>query len=264
MPLCVSVLSSTLAFIDTPPVSHHEADPTVVSPPRSASSRWVREQRSTGAWHLNLEAVTDVPIDVGARLTLEMPYRLRISTSLGVMPGPYVDVINAIATSAGAYDESTATVIRGALERSLVSRTHLGWRPLRRYGWYFEAGYGLVTLGGTVTGRDVLIVTTGLSLPEGGRGDALEYDVTSTLHMIDIETGWRFLVWDDRIVLRLALGFAGTVSARTRATPLETLPSRASAGAEVLAREAEAYLDDIYTSYVFTPVVTAGVGYRFF
>lgn len=243
------------------------ATPTPSSVPATAAPARTRlEALRAGRVHLELRAQTDFPIAVGARVAAELPYRLQISTALGGLPGGYVDVINAVVVAAGGYDDATAEVIRGALSSSLVWRTHVGWRPLRRRGFYFEAGYGLVTLGGGLTAQDVLVVATGsepLPSPPGARAP-LDYDVRSTLHMIDAEVGWRWLVWHDRIVLTAALGFAGTVAARTRIDPAD--PSRLSESAplEALAAEGEAYLDGIYTEYVMTPVASVGVGWRFF
>jgi hypothetical protein len=218
-----------------------------------------------GPYHLELRAQTDFPLSVGARIAAELPHRIQLSTALGGLPGGYVDVINAVVVAAGGYDETTAEIVRGALSSSLVWRTHVGWRPLKRRGFYFEAGYGLVTLGGGLTGEDVLVIATGGQAPSRpGARNPLEYDVRSTLHMIDAELGWRWLLWHDRIVISAALGFAGTVAAKTVIEPHE--PSRLTdlAMVQAFADDGEAYLDDVYTRYVMTPVATVGVGYRFF
>jgi len=220
-----------------------------------------------GPYHLDLQVQTDFPVAIGGRISAEFPYRIQLSTGLGTLPGPYVDVINAVVVAAGGYDDATADVIRSALASSLVWRTHVGWRPLAKRGWYVEGGYGLVTLGGGITGQEVLVLLTeGTAPSEGGPGGRtlLDYDVRSTLHMVDVETGWRWLLWRDRIVLRAALGFAGTVGAKTTMQPRDATRLTDSDALQALAREGEAYLDDIYTSYVFTPVVSVGVGYRFF
>lgn len=242
--------------------------PAASNPPEeepAATTRSTRKVSRDGPFHLDLQLQTDFPVAVGARISAELPYRLQLSTGLGTLPGPYVDVINAVVVAVGGYDDATADVIRSALASSLVWRTHVGWRPLKKRGWYFEGGYGLVTLGGGVTGQEVLVLLTGVDAPSGGPGmTLLDYDVRSTLHMVDVETGWRWLFWEDRIVLRAALGFAGTVGAKTTLEPKDATRLTDSAALQTLAREGEAYLDDIYTRYVFTPVVSVGVGYRFF
>lgn len=242
----------------TPTPATAPAAPTKPPPPKPRSLR-------DGPYHLDLRAQTDFPVSVGARINAELPYRLQLSTALGGLPGGYVDVINAVVVAAHGYDETTAGVIRGALSSSLVWRTHFGWRPLRRRGFYFEAGYGLVTLGGGITAEDVLVIATGSEAPPRRPGAReLDYDVRSTLHMLDAEIGWRWLVWHDRIVIAAALGFSGTVAAKTVIEPRDASRVTDSDPLQALADEGESYLDGLYTKYVMTPVVTVGVGYRFF
>src|SRR5437868_4513066 len=83
-------------------------------------------------YHLGVEALTDFPIDVGAKVWAEFPYRLRVNTSIGVLPGGYVDVINGILVAADAYTNSDADLIQTALKSSLIWRIHVGWRPFKR------------------------------------------------------------------------------------------------------------------------------------
>jgi len=248
-----------------------EPPPDEPAAPPASKPTPTRKSLRDGPYHLDLRVQTDFPVAVGARLNAEFPHRMMLSTAVGTLPGSYVDVINAVVVAADGYDDATADVIRSALASSLVWRTHIGWRPLSRRGWYFEGGYGLVTLGGGITGQEAIVLLTGGTDPGGGGGGgmgggsaALNYDVRSTLHMLDVETGWRWLLWHDRIVLNAAVGFAGTVAAKTTMEPKDTTALTDTAALQALAKEGEDYLDDIYTSYVFTPVVTVGVGYRFF
>ena len=226
-------------------------------------------KRSTlrdGPVHLDLRAQTDFPLSVGGRLNLELPGRIQLNTALGVLPGAYVDVINSGIVSAGGYDRFTAYVIRDALRRSLVWRSHLGWRPFEKRGWYFEAGYALVSLGLAFTPQDALVAALGDDAP-GVPDDvdrALTYDIRSHLHMIDVESGWRWLLAGDRIVLAAALGFAATVDARTHIEPRYSNEVTDSGPARALANIGEHHLDEIYERYVFTPVATVSLGYRFF
>ena len=88
-------------------------------------------------------------------------------------------------------------------------------------------------------------------------------ELRSTLHMIDAEIGYQLLFAKGHVSLRAALGFAGTVGAHTRAEATRGGP-RIRPMLDAAADELAAYLDDTYRRYVFTPVVTVGVGYRFF
>jgi hypothetical protein len=210
-------------------------------------------------WHLTLAAATSLPIDVGGRIALEGPYRLRLTTSLGFLPNAYVDMSNAILVAAGAYNQATAELIRSSIGSGLVWRIRLGWRPFARYGMYFEAGYGLVTLGGGASAGDLIASASGFTLPPGS---GAQYEVNSTLHMIDIELGWQWHVWQRRIMLAVAVGFLGTVGSSTSVTPLTTSAFPALTNAFV--RGSAAYLDNIYQSYVFTPTISLVSGYNLF
>jgi hypothetical protein len=211
--------------------------------------------------HLDVEAGTDFPISVGGGLRLEVPYGIRIGTTVGVMPSGYVQAINAAVVSAGGYTESTADLVETTLQSSLAWRTHVGW--IASFGLYVDVGYGLITLGGGSSGEAIVASATGTAIPEGSSGDR-QYDVSSTLHMFDVEIGWQGVFWDSMVV-RAALGFAGTLAATSSVD--QQFATSTTAGQRAVDRFedwAEGYLVDTYTSYVFTPVITVAVGYRFF
>jgi len=208
-------------------------------------------------WRLALGAGTDLPISVGGRLELETPSRFRLSTSLGFLPGAYVDAINETVVGLGGYDQETADLVKDALKSSLIWRTHLGYRVWR--GLYLEAGYGLVTLGGSAVGGELFSAVTGETVPPGAGADR-PFDLRSTLHMADVEVGWNFAL--SRLGLRVAIGGAFTFAASTHVSAGYTPLSPQLA--EEFARAAEAYLDDVYTSYVFTPVLSVSASYALF
>ncbi len=226
-----------------------------------ASTAQAQERRSRlENWHLGAEVLTDFPMQIGARVWVEFPHRLRLDTSFGGLPGPYVDVINDILVAANAYNQQTADLIKEALQSSLLWRIHFGWRPFKRRGFYFEGGYGLVALGGGATTAELITAVTGKPAPPDVNSSK-GYNVTSLLHMIDLEIGWQWFVWRG-LSLRAAAGFAGTVGAQTTVAP-NFKPIAANAQQQ-FGRAAGAYLDNIYTSYVFVPVVSVAIGWRFF
>jgi hypothetical protein len=83
--------------------------------------------------------MTDVPVQPGAKVTLEFPFRVQLSTSVGALPAAYIDLINAVVVAADGYDKQTADLVSDALQNSLVWRLHVGFRPLADYGWYLAS-----------------------------------------------------------------------------------------------------------------------------
>ncbi len=212
-------------------------------------------------YHLDASLGTDFPVSVGARVGAELPSGFRLSSSLGFLPGPYAEVLNGTLVGAGAYSEDTGTLILAALDSSLIWRTHLGFRPSSTRGLYVDVGYGLLTLGGGATTAELVAGLTRYTLPDSASRESQSYRVESTLHMLDVEVGWEWVLMD-RLKLRCALGGAFTVAASTTMTP-EFQPLYPAAAASFEAA-GEDYLNDTYTSYVFTPVATLSAGYAFF
>lgn len=210
-------------------------------------------------WDVELEALTDVPIQSGVHAIVETPGRFRLSTTLGWLPGAYVRLINAVVVAAGGYDESTAELVEHSLQNSLVWRIHAGWRPFESLGLYFEVGYGIAALGGGINSEDILTLATGISPPSTEPTRTRTYDISSTLHMIDAEIGWGFSLWRG-LTLRVALGFAGTMAASTSVEP--AFPVIIPQVVDGFTKPTEDYLNNIYTSYVFAPTLSVGLGWN--
>ena len=229
-----------------------------LAPPSQPAAASAPSSTSEGSrWHATLGAGTDFPIAAGGRFVLETPFRARLSTSLGFMPGPYVDAINATVVGVGGYDDQTADLVKTVLQSSLVWRTHVGIRAWR--GLYVEAGYGLVTLGGAAAGSELIAAVTGRPFPTSVAG-TLPFRIDATLHMADVEIGYDFHL-SPRWQVRAAVGGAFTFAASTRIEPdFQPVPTQVNQ----FARDAEAYLDDVFTSYAFTPVVSVSVAYALF
>jgi hypothetical protein len=241
-----------------PPPTPTQPPPTPTEPAPAPASAGAADPAPT--WHLAAGIGTDFPISVGARAHVEAPFRLRLSTSIGILPGPYVSTINAFVVGVGGYDDATADLITSALSSSLIWRTHLGYRPFQNHGLYGEIGYGLVTLGGSATGSELLAGVTGATLPPSDRTSPRTFDVASTLHMLDIEVGWDFPV-SDHFQLRAAIGAALTVASSTTVDSGSTGRGGVAAAFE---SAAAGYLDDTYTAYVFTPVLSVSGSYVVF
>ncbi|MBM4355609.1 MAG: hypothetical protein FJ109_17770 [Deltaproteobacteria bacterium] len=226
----------------------------------------VSGKAAAGEWSVRPELLTEYPLHVGAGVELQGPWRLFGASTLGWMPSAYLQATNDLLVAMfedSGYTQETADLVESSLKNALVWRVRAGWQPWRNAGFYFAVGYTLAALGGDVSGPDVLEAVTGKSIPEGSSDSQRGFDVASALHLLDFELGWRWFPGEHWMV-RAALGGAFTVGSSTSVDArFHPLSPKAKEGVAAIEREGEAYLDDTYTTYVHTPVVTAAVGYRF-
>ncbi len=214
-----------------------------------------------GESHLNLEFVTDLPLQAGGRIDIDLESGLKLHTTLGGMPEDFIDIINSAVVSLNGYNDQTAQVVAAALKDSLVWRTHVGWLADPESSFYLSLGYTLITLGGGVSGEDLLTIASDEKPDDVSAAHV--YSVDSTLHLLDIEVGWRW-VFLDTYTFRLAAGFAATIAATTEVKPQFTPIGDTATKAKKFTQAVETFLDDTYEGNVFTPTLSAAVGVRFF
>ena len=221
------------------------------------------------------EVGTDFPVSVGVRGSLEhRPSRLHVNTGLGLMPGPYVDGINAFVIAVNGYDRETADLIKATLSDSLVWHLSTGWRPAKDAGFYFDLGYRFVGFGGGLAASAVVSKAIGIPLPSGDKyGDFNAYDVSTSVHMGMAEVGWLWSI-GERWTLRGGLG--ATAAFRTKAVvDLDEDQEGYWESKAVSALSffdwlydfqgtAEDFLEDTLDKHMRSPVLTLAVGYRFF
>lgn len=207
----------------------------------------------------SLEAGTWFPALVGGRVSVELPLRLQVSTTLGVMPDAYLDATQSVLVAAQAYDELTASLIDAALKNSVLFRAQVGWRPFADAGFSVQAGYGFAALGGGLTGAELIAAVTGKTLSNEAR---VEVTASAFVHQLTVEIGWQWFVWKGLFVRASLGGFFSFASSTQLTAP--TLPSRAQQSLEPVLVEGEHYLDDTITTYVHAPVIGLTIGYQLF
>lgn len=209
----------------------------------------------------SVEGFTAFPTDIGVRGTVEGPARLRLSTSAGLLPRPYLAAINAVATDQEWYSEKDAGLIEAALEDALVLRLHGGWRPSPRHGFQVEVGYSWVGLGGGLTGAEIIAAEYGIDLSPV-LGDELDFEAHATLHRLEASFGWEHPL-HNRLFLRWDLGASLTLDARARVERQFDAGWLLGPSLDQLESDTEVKLEDLLERVVHTPILAVGLGWRF-
>ncbi len=218
---------------------------------------YAEPEPSQRKWHLGIEAMTDFPLYAGAQVWVELPYRIRLSTSFGEMPPAYLDVINDIAVSAGAYNQNTANLIDESLDHAFTWRVHVGWQPFKHRGGYIEAGFGLLDANANLAITSVLEAATGISAPnEANVG--FGFRLTTVVETLGVEAGWMWTPWRD-LTVRVSLGFAGAVGAQVTVTP-----RFATSLQGVFTRLVGNYLEQVIEEHLLIPTVGLAIGWRIY
>lgn len=239
----------------------------LAAPAQAADGARAGVNASDSSLRLRVEALTDAPLHVGVGALAELPFRLRVATSLGFLPAGYVRLSNSVVQAFDdSYTDATAQLVEDALQSSLVWRVQAGWRPWGARGWYAHVNYSRVMLGGQSTGAELVAGLTGSDLPDRQSTDgAFEVLASSTLQMLGLELGyeWAFGV-DKHLTLRTALGWSYTfTSATTVEAQFTARREQTRQAIAALEQEAAAYLDDTYQRYIHPPTLTVAVGWAF-
>jgi len=223
----------------------------------------VAASRDARDWHVAVEGVTDFPLDVGGRLSFELPLRLRVATTFAAVPETYVAAVEALIVAEGGCDDASGGIVSSALSSSFLWRIAAGWRPLREYGFYFEVGYALAILGAGIDGQRLFDAAVTIALPPGAETayTRRHYEVESMLHLVTAEVGWEWVLGGSWVI-RVAGGFVGALGASSdmgyRSRRSGTLQR------DDLSHAYEAWLDEVYTAALFTPTVTVALGLRLY
>jgi hypothetical protein len=214
--------------------------------------------------HVDVGAGTYVPLAIDAEANVELPYRILVRGAVGWMPSAYSDAIIDVLGDFGVFDSFEQTLVQATLQNSLVARLSAGWRPFPRLGLELLVGYTLLTLGGSVTGSDVVDAylasrgSSDRSTPLTNRSVPL----SATLQNLDATVDWRFLTWDDRIVLRASVGYIQCFASSTSVTATAARPIEQTALNKVNA-DLQGYLNPYFTTYVKAPLLGVTAAYRF-
>jgi hypothetical protein len=207
---------------------------------------------------------TYFPLSITAEGNVELPYRILARADVGWMPSPYSNTIVDVIGDLGAINSFEENLLKLSIQNSFVARLAAGWRPFPKLGFEALVGYTLVTVGGGVSGTDVIAAY----LQSKGSTDAVppnarhDVPISTTLHNFDATLGWRFLFFDDHLVVRATLGYMQCFASSTGVQLSSPRPAEQAAAAKINA-DIQGFLNPYYTTYVKIPVVGVTAGYRF-
>jgi hypothetical protein len=208
--------------------------------------------------NLDLQVQTELTTSVGGGLRVEVPGHVQFRLALGVLPPAYVQAINELVIALDGWNAATGEVVEAAVRNSFVVQPGLGWRPFHRLGFDVHGGYIGVSLGGDVSGAELLASISGAPVPmDAGR----TLPVSSQLHGFQLGVGYRLLFLDRRLSVSLWLDYLQIAGSRTTIAERPARPAGAAAY-DRLERALDAYLDELYTTYVKIPVVGVAVGWH--
>jgi hypothetical protein len=223
-----------------------------------------RVARADSPVQVDVGAGTYFPTSFTAEATVELPYRILLQGDLGWMPSPYSNTIVNFMGAIGVLSSFEESLLKLAVQNSLVGRVSAGWRPFPALGFEALFGYTIITIGGGVSGSDVLqaYLQSKGSTDTVPAGSGQEVPLNATLHNFQATLGWRFLLFHDHLVVFPSLSYLQCVAS---STGVSLSPARAAGQMAVskINSDIQGYLNPYFTEYVKIPVVGLIVSYRF-
>ncbi|MCC7405690.1 MAG: hypothetical protein IT288_14925 [Bdellovibrionales bacterium] len=216
-----------------------------MAPPESASGP---------VFSFHAAALAMFPIAVGAQGAVRIGSRLMFYLQGGVVPDPFVSSADSIAQSIGAYDSETGDLVRTLLPGSTYIEVGGRYAVGNYRRWYLEGGIGALRGQSQSTGKDVLEVLLGRTLP-GASGNTqipIEGEVTA------FKLGFGYTSqWKGRWFWDLSLAVLHPISSTTTMD----IPGLSGGALEqAIVNELDSYMADVYAG-LYLPALTLAVRY---
>lgn len=203
-------------------------------------------------WHLDLAAVTSVPLSVGVEATLQTPVGVFAQLSFGHTPQAYIDAAIAALAEVDTFDDDLEPLVRDASSNGAWNiRSGLGVAVSP--GFELSFGYTWLTASAVLTARAIEAAFN--QRPSWGRTDA---PMQLHVHAIYGRVGWCFSI-ERHFVLRVAIGWTHAVEAELDVF----VPDGTDAGSREPKAQVEVRTGGAVAEYGFTPEVLLSAGYRF-
>jgi hypothetical protein len=266
-PLSWLVVVALTAFVREVSAAEPAAAPVSSAPalaPSSPPGALAAAPPPPSSFHFDVGIGTYFPAAFDVEAQVELPYRILVRSALGFMPSPYSNSIVDVIGDFGALNAFEEDLIKTAIDNSVVFRVSAGWRPFSSLGLEALVGYTLVTAGGSVSGADVV----DSYLESKGSSDRVtsltnaSVPLRATLDNFDVTVDWRFVLWDDRIVIRPSLGYLQCFASSTSVTATPSRPAFQAALSKANA-DLQGYLNPYFIEYVKAPLIGLHAYYRF-
>ena len=176
----------------------------------------------------------------------------------GVMPKPYADGIQNLLTRLTTFEGPFAQIVSSTLSGAVVGRAALGARPFRGWGFEVYGGYTALRLNGRFSGRDLAAII-GDGLPTEISNQLLVDTVTMDAHLHHIHVGlaWRFLAYDDHLVIRPSIEYMQALAVDMNVSTSNRIHR------PTVERVADEELSPLLIGNVKLPLIGVHAGYRF-
>lgn len=201
---------------------------------------------------LQIEAATELPLFVGARTQLVLPFGLHLGAGLGALPDGLLDVTAGVASRVGGLDDASAGLVQQALSDGWMTKVYAGWSP-NSGAFYLQVGYGYLGLEGSLTSAQ-LASLDGLQAVAAFPGTAT---LSTGVHALEGELGFRWAIDDVRV--RLSVGLTAALASNTTfQIEAANLPATEATRLGELAAGA---VDGGVERFGYLPTVGLGIGY---
>lgn len=221
---------------------------------------------SDAAPSVRAELGTDPPVDAWLGVLIEGPARVRLTSSIGLVPGPYLFAMRKIGEQVVPdFAGGLARVAEASLSNSAVWRIHLGWRPFASRGFIFHIGWSAISMR---AGANASFFMAGVYEQEldpeiRETSDKVQAVAIAELQMLDLGLGWEWQL-KGPLYLRLLLGWSFAqivdVHANIDWQPGTDVDPDQAAKVEVLVDD---YLSESLRSSGHPPRVVFALGWRF-
>jgi hypothetical protein len=206
---------------------------------------------------LELSFGTRFPLEIGIEGAVEVPFGFTAHLGLGWMPRFYRDAINDTLVSVGAYDDTDAALIAAAFEDALILSPTFGWRPPPVPALEIYAGYVLSFLGGAVTRAEAEALSD-----QDLRGTGVtEVPLSGKAHGFQLGFAYHAEL-RSHLAVRLSLAYFQIVGSDI-GIDVDVNGAAAERVVERVETALDAYLGDLLTSYVKSPLFGASLVWRF-